>query len=105
MSIVDFYSDQEVAKLLSEYVGGSGISDLLRKGREDLQAKVCYISVLGTQGSGKSSLLNALLFGNIVLPVDVDETTCIPTVVRYSDSAEPKAFAVLEDEKAVPSAS
>lgn len=102
MSIVDFYSDQEVAQLLSEYVGGGGISDLLRKGREDLRAKECYISVLGTQGSGKSSLLNALVFGNVVLPVDVDETTCIPTVVRYSDSDELKAFAVLEDGKTVP---
>lgn len=102
MTIVDFYSNDEIAALLAENVGDSGVKELLRKGQDDLRAKECLVSVLGTQGSGKSSLLNALVFGNVVLPVDVDETTCIPTVVRYSDSAEPKAVAVFEDGKTVP---
>ncbi|MFD1885044.1 dynamin family protein [Paenibacillus wenxiniae] len=41
------------------------------------------IPVLGIQGTGKSSLLNALFMNDIVLPVDADETTCIPVEIRY----------------------
>lgn len=43
------------------------------------------IPVLGVQGAGKSSFLNALLMDDLVLPVDVDETTCVPVEVRYSE--------------------
>jgi mitofusin 1 len=43
------------------------------------------IPVLGVQGAGKSSLLNALLMDDLILPVDADETTCIPVEIRYSE--------------------
>ena len=42
------------------------------------------IPVLGTQGMGKSTLINALLKENI-LPNDADETTCVPVEVSYSE--------------------
>lgn len=44
-----------------------------------------YIPVLGIQGTGKSSFLNALLMDDYILPVDADETTCVPVEVRYGD--------------------
>lgn len=43
------------------------------------------VPVLGTQGMGKSTLINGLLEENI-LPNDVDETTCVPVEVKYGDN-------------------
>ncbi|MCR5107989.1 MAG: dynamin family protein [Lachnospiraceae bacterium] len=40
------------------------------------------VPVLGTQGAGKSTLINALLSEDI-MPSEVDETTCIPVEIRY----------------------
>ncbi|MFP7473392.1 dynamin family protein [Niallia taxi] len=44
------------------------------------------IPVLGVQGTGKSSLLNAFLMDDLILPVDADETTCIPVEIRYGET-------------------
>ncbi|MGJ7920247.1 dynamin family protein [Neobacillus sp. LXY-4] len=53
---------------------------------QNLEKDEFVVPVLGVQGTGKSSFLNALLMEDIVLPVDVDETTCIPVEIRYSES-------------------
>lgn len=50
-----------------------------------IDVKELRIPVLGIQGTGKSSLINAIIFGDIVLPADADETTCIPIEIRYHD--------------------
>lgn len=42
------------------------------------------VPVVGTQGMGKSTLINAILQENI-LPEGADETTCVPVEVRYCD--------------------
>ena len=91
----DFYADKAVAKALARHLADAGLEERFRKSVADLDSDECVIPVLGTQGAGKSSFLNAVLFGDIVLPVDADETTCIPTVVRYGENAEPKASVVL----------
>lgn len=57
-------------------------TDLLQNYIEKIKTPECYVAILGIQGAGKSSLLNALLFGDEVLPVAVEETTCIPTMIR-----------------------
>jgi len=57
------------------------------------------IPVLGVQGSGKSSLLNALLMDDLILPVDADETTCIPVEVRYGKDIDGQICVYLLDEK------
>ncbi len=56
--------------------------DLLESHIEKIKTPECYIAILGIQGAGKSSLLNALIFEDEVLPVAVEETTCIPTLIR-----------------------
>ncbi len=60
-----------------------------------LQEKVNYADIivpfLGTQGAGKSTLINALL-GEDILPNGADETTCIPVEVRYGDSTSVDVF-------------
>lgn len=57
-------------------------TDLLESYLEKINTPECYVAVLGIQGSGKTSLLNSLIFGDEVLPVEVEETTCIPTLIR-----------------------
>jgi hypothetical protein len=51
----------------------------------NLEKNEFLIPVLGVQGAGKSSLLNALLMDDLILPVDADETTCIPVEIRFSE--------------------
>ncbi|WP_318502993.1 dynamin family protein [Bacillus sp. T3] len=48
-----------------------------------------YVPVLGIQGTGKSSFLNALLMDELILPVDADETTCVSVEIRYGQSGAP----------------
>lgn len=43
------------------------------------------IPVLGMQGMGKSTLINALLEENI-LPNEADETTCVPVEIKYGEN-------------------
>ncbi len=42
------------------------------------------VPVAGVQGSGKSTLLNAIAFDQPVLPVEADETTCVPVEIGFS---------------------
>ena len=90
-----FYSNRAVTEALARHLADIGIEQRFQKSVADLDSSECIIPVLGTQGSGKSSFLNAVLFGDIILPVDADETTCIPTVVRYGTDVKPKAVVVL----------
>ncbi|OME26368.1 dynamin family protein [Paenibacillus odorifer] len=55
------------------------------------------VPVLGIQGTGKSSLLNALLMEDLVLPVDADETTCIPVEIRYSTELDGQVHVIFEN--------
>lgn len=95
MDLVSFYKDREIAAALGRYLNAKDVDFRFSKSVEDLSSSECLIPVLGTQGAGKSTFLNAVLFGDIILPVDADETTCIPTVVRYGEKAKPEAFVVM----------
>ncbi|MBQ7177167.1 MAG: dynamin family protein, partial [Victivallales bacterium] len=95
-----FYTDANIFALISQFIDIDKTAELkaaFDKAAETLGKTECRIPVLGTQGAGKSSFLNAILFGDILLPVDADETTCIPTEVRYGDNVQPKAVVHFQD--------
>ncbi|WP_193769047.1 dynamin family protein [Metasolibacillus meyeri] len=60
----------------------------LRHKQKNNHTEEFFIPVLGMQGTGKSSFLNALLMDDFVLPVDADETTCVPVEIRYGNKKE-----------------
>jgi len=97
MKIIDFFSNNDIATLLGKYISIDNKEELFEKSIQDLHSTECILPVLGVQGTGKSSFLNALLFGDIVLPVDAVETTCIPTIVRYGNNDKPVANVVFAD--------
>lgn len=95
MNVKEFYSDKKIQSALGKYLNAADVNERFAKSVADLSSEECLIPVLGTQGAGKSSFLNAVLFGDILLPVDADETTCIPTAVRYGGNEDAEAFVVL----------
>ncbi len=100
MDTKSFYTSKQVFSLISKFLAVGGQEELqtrFTKALKDLNENQCRIPVLGLQGSGKSSFLNAVLFGDILLPVDAQETTCIPTEIRYGETAAPKAEVVFLD--------
>ncbi len=64
----------------------------LRARLERLSQPHFNVAVLGRQGIGKSSLINAMVFDQEILPVDVDETTNIICRVVHGDGAAPQAI-------------
>jgi len=104
MDLLSFYGDVGIRSLVGKYLDAKEVERRFAKSAEDIAARECLIPVLGTQGAGKSSFLNAVLFGDILLPVDADETTCIPTAVKYGADEKPQAFVVFDsgDRKKVP---
>lgn len=80
-----------IVELLNKYSDtkqdGSYLKDyLLRVSDSDP-----IIPVLGMQGMGKSTLINALLEENI-LPNEADETTCVPVEIKYGENEHADVF-------------
>lgn len=84
MNLSDLY-DKKTEEILNKYsdIGGSPGTDIREALNNSDNAEI-IIPVLGMQGMGKSTLINALLKENI-LPNDADETTCVPVEVKYGD--------------------
>lgn len=76
----EFYSEFIAPSMDDEEKEKSG--DIRENYLQKVRSPECRMAILGIQGSGKSSLLNALLFQDEILPVAVEETTCIPTMIR-----------------------
>lgn len=89
-SLLNLLEDQAFQKFASIHLGESAIS-LYESYRKQIASEHFVVPVFGVQGSGKSTFLNALLFSSPVLPVDADETTCVPVVIKWS--AKPSAHA------------
>jgi hypothetical protein len=60
------------------------LADRLRRYAGKLSAERFVLPIAGIQGSGKSTLLNALAFDTPVLPIDADETTCVPVEIAWA---------------------
>jgi len=89
----------EVSSLVDAYLSTGEDSPESTTGKkylllaQRLQSKRFVVPVAGVQGSGKSTLLNAMAFTSPVLPVDADETTCVP--VEIIGSAAPTNLATV----------
>jgi mitofusin 1 len=70
----------------------AGLSGKLRR----FEHNKFYVAVLGEQGVGKSSLINAMLFDDEVLPVDMDETTNALCHIEHTDT-EPECVLHFRD--------
>lgn len=104
-ALVTLLKDERLRSLIQVYVcaaspsvetaeaGGNAILAKLEHQVGQLCASRFVVPVAGIQGSGKSTLLNALAFDEPVLPIDADETTCVPVEIGWS--ASPKAQAVV----------
>ncbi|MBD5133062.1 MAG: hypothetical protein HDT38_01105 [Clostridiales bacterium] len=73
LQLLEQYSpaDQNYAQLLLDIERKSRVSDMI-------------VPILGKQGEGKSTLINAILQEDI-LPNEADETTCVPVEIRYGE--------------------
>lgn len=94
--------DNDLLDLLKKHLPATlqekiSLDERFKMSVRSIQTPRYIIPVFGVQGSGKSSLLNALLFEDIILPVDADETTCIPTEISYSDYELPQAQVVFKN--------
>lgn len=80
-----------VVELLNKYSDtkqdGSYLKDYLSR----VSVSAPIIPVLGMQGMGKSTLINALLEENI-LPNEADETTCVPVEIKYGENEHADVF-------------
>jgi dynamin family protein len=85
----------EVGLKACEAFGRSDLAARLTAAKRTLADPVIHVVVVGEFKQGKSSLVNALVGGN-VCPVDDDVATAMPTYVRYGK--EPSA-ALLYDEE------
>ena len=72
IELLNRYSDtKQNGSILNDYLSRVFVSEPI-------------IPVLGMQGMGKSTLINALLEENI-LPNEADETTCVPVEIKYGE--------------------
>jgi hypothetical protein len=55
-----------------------------------MQRKIAFVAVIGSQGNGKSSLLNALLFSTRILPIGEGVTTSLVCFVHDAKDTEPR---------------
>lgn len=73
----------ELLRLLEKYSPiGQNYAELILDIEKKSQSSDLIVPILGTQGMGKSTMINAILNEDI-LPNEADETTCVPVEVRY----------------------
>ncbi|NOW05825.1 dynamin family protein [Clostridium beijerinckii] len=92
MTYINLIEDERFYRLLEKYLNnekqGIDYNRYFEHFIENLNKKEIIVPVLGIQGAGKSSFLNAILMDDNILPTDVDETTCVPVEVRYGENTD-----------------
>lgn len=92
MTYINLIEDERFYRLLEKYLNnekqGIDYNRYFEHFIENLNKKEIIVPVLGIQGAGKSSFLNAILMEDNILPTDVDETTCVPVEVRYGENID-----------------
>ena len=87
MKMNEIINDNKFKSILNSYSGDDKMAEKLSSIIEKMNNKEIIIPVLGMQGMGKSTLINAMLKENI-LPNEADETTCVPVEVKYGENEE-----------------
>jgi len=108
-TLPELLNERDLHCLVERHLGGTGIDSgnfatLYTNLAGKLKAERFIVPVFGVQGSGKSTFLNALLFDRPVLPVEADETTCVPVEVVWASEPSGNARIIHHDhrEKHVP---
>lgn len=87
----------ELLRLLEKYSPmGQNYAQLILEIEKKNSTSDMIVPILGTQGMGKSTMINAIL-GEDILPSEADETTCVPVEIRYGP--EPKGIVRFLDDK------
>lgn len=82
---INVFNDKKLAEVFDRYspeevkAGENMLETLSRAVGSEI-----IVPVLGLQGMGKSTLINAILAEDI-MPVEADETTCVPVEIKYGD--------------------
>lgn len=101
MSLSKYLQDEKLKSTLEknviEGIAQLSVTEQFNKWNELADASHFIVPVLGVQGAGKSSLLNALLMDDIIIPLDANETTCIPTEIVYTEIEDEKAGVLFEN--------
>jgi hypothetical protein len=86
---------------------GTKIFKLYEEQKERFKSENFNIAILGEQGVGKTSLLDAILFKERILPIDVDETTNVITKVKRLSGSKQRSIIVFKtgEEKTGPATS
>lgn len=75
----------QLLQLLEQYSPpGQNYAGLLLELEKKSSSSDMIIPILGKQGEGKSTIINAILQEDI-LPNEADETTCVPVEIRYGE--------------------
>lgn len=96
MMIVEYVvNDKTLLELMDLYLYSDNeeykVSDIIRKLAQSVDNPELVVPVLGSQGMGKSTLINAIL-GENILPNDADETTCVPVEIRYGTAEKVQVY-------------
>lgn len=86
------FVDDKLVEILDRYsVPGQEVGASLKEAVLRSDNKELIIPVLGMQGMGKSTLINAILKEDI-MPSEADETTCVPVEVKYGETEQAEVY-------------
>jgi Dynamin family len=77
------------------------LASTLDKAEQRIDQRTIGVAVVGEFKRGKSTLVNALLH-TAICPVDADEVTVVPTIIRYAETAGATAYFDATDEDGDP---